>query len=274
MGQDVPLDLARRDGGRHAKSLAGASSHARLRGAAAHRRQRAHADHRRRGADADRAQRDQAQLPVPGTIGARPADRARSSQYRGADRHSVHRSESVARGATKGKNFPRRQEQRVQRHDPELESGGIGGSAAAFAARQGEREQELVRSRRRGNGSRVGSAGARSRPSDAALNDIALDVESEAAFGLLGTAARAAVPYLEQALAENAVVDLVPLAANARKSIDAAIADFRKSADGVRVDAAVTDLRLVDIEFDAKTLRVIAEADGTVKVAVTKLADK
>ena len=40
------------------------------------------------------------------------------------------------------------------------------------------------------------------------------------------------------------------------------------------IDAAVTDLRLVDIEFDAKTLRVIAEADGTVKVAVTKLADK
>src|SRR5215467_974350 len=106
------------------------------------------------------------------------------------------------------------------------------------------------------------------------LNDIALDVESQAAFGLLGTAARAAVPYLEQALAENAVVDLVPLAANARKSIEAAIADFRKSADGVSVDAAVTDLRLVDIEFDAKTLRVIAEADGTVKVAVTKLADK
>ena len=82
------------------------------------------------------------------------------------------------------------------------------------------------------------------------------------------------MPYLEQALAQNAVVDLVPLAANARKSIDAAIADFRKNADGVRVDAAVTDLRLVGIEFDANTLRVIAEADGTVGVAVTKLADK
>jgi hypothetical protein len=103
------------------------------------------------------------------------------------------------------------------------------------------------------------------------LDDIALDVESEAAFGLLGAAARAAVPYLEKALAENAVIDLVPLAANARKSIEAAISDFRKSADGVRVEAAVTDLRLVGIEFDAKTLRVIAEADGTVRVAVTKL---
>src|SRR5712691_6325195 len=103
------------------------------------------------------------------------------------------------------------------------------------------------------------------------LNDVALDVESEAAFGLLGAAARTAVPYLEKSLADNAVVDLVPLTANARKSIEAAIADFRKSADGVRVDAAVTNLRLVGIEFDSKTIRVIAEADGTVKVAVTKL---
>jgi hypothetical protein len=38
----------------------------------------------------------------------------------------------------------------------------------------------------------------------------------------------------------------------------------------VRVDAAVADLRLVGIEFDAKTLRVIAEADGTVRVEVTR----
>ena len=103
------------------------------------------------------------------------------------------------------------------------------------------------------------------------LTDIALDVESEAAFGLLGTAARAAIPYLEAALAESAAVDLNPFAMSARKSIEAAIADFRKSADGVRVDAAVTALRLVGIEFDAKRLRVIAEADGTVRVAVTSL---
>jgi hypothetical protein len=33
-------------------------------------------------------------------------------------------------------------------------------------------------------------------------------------------------------------------------------------------------LRLVGIEFDAKTLRVIAEADGTVRVSVTKLAER
>ena len=103
------------------------------------------------------------------------------------------------------------------------------------------------------------------------LKDIALDVESQAAFGLLGAAARAAVPYLESTLADNAVVDLVPLAANARKSIETAIADFRENADGVRVDADITDLRLVDIAFDAKTLRVIAEANGTANVAISAL---
>ncbi len=40
--------------------------------------------------------------------------------------------------------------------------------------------------------------------------------------------------------------------------------------DGVRVDAAVDRLRLTGIEFDAHTLRVIAEADGAVKVAMTQ----
>jgi hypothetical protein len=103
------------------------------------------------------------------------------------------------------------------------------------------------------------------------LTDTAIDVESEAAFGLLGTAARAAVPYLESALAEHAVIDLKPFAADARKSIEAALADFRMSGDGVRVDTAVTDLRLVGIEFDSHTLRIIAEVDGTTQVAVTAL---
>ena len=41
--------------------------------------------------------------------------------------------------------------------------------------------------------------------------------------------------------------------------------------DGTRVEANVTDLRLLDIAFDAKTLRVIAEAVGSVNVAVDAL---
>ncbi len=103
------------------------------------------------------------------------------------------------------------------------------------------------------------------------LTDTSLAVESEAAFGLLGAAARAAMPYLQDALAQNAVIDLKPFAANARDKIGAALADFRQQSEGVRVDAAVNDLRLVGIEFDSKTLRVFAESNGAVKVAVSQL---
>jgi hypothetical protein len=104
------------------------------------------------------------------------------------------------------------------------------------------------------------------------LTDISLDVDSEAAFGLLSAAARAAIPYLKDTLADHAVIDLKPFAANARNSIEAAIADFRTVAAGVRADVNITDLRLLDIEFDAKTLRVIAEANGTANVAVSSLS--
>jgi hypothetical protein len=103
------------------------------------------------------------------------------------------------------------------------------------------------------------------------LTDISLAVESEAAFGLLGAAARAAMPYLQQALADNAVVDLKPFAADAKAKIGVALADFQQNSAGVRADATVQDLRLIGIEFDSHTLRVIAEADGTAKVAVTEL---
>ena len=71
------------------------------------------------------------------------------------------------------------------------------------------------------------------------LADITLDVKSEAAFGLLGTAARAAIPYLQKALADNAVVDLKPFAASALKSIDASINEFQKPVDGVEIEASV-----------------------------------
>ena len=103
------------------------------------------------------------------------------------------------------------------------------------------------------------------------LTDIALDVQSEEAFGLLSAAARAAIPYLKDALAENARIDLKPFAANARKSIEAALADFRTPQPGVQVDAAITELRLAGIAFDATTLRIVAEAEGSVKVAVSAL---
>jgi hypothetical protein len=103
------------------------------------------------------------------------------------------------------------------------------------------------------------------------LTDTSLAVESDAAFGLLGAAARAAVPYLEKALAEQAVVDLKPFATDALKKIDVALADFEQNKDGVSVNAAVNRLTLTGIAFDSHTLRVIAQADGRAKVTVTQL---
>jgi hypothetical protein len=103
------------------------------------------------------------------------------------------------------------------------------------------------------------------------LTDVSLAVESEAAFGLLGAAARAAMPYLQKAIAEKAVVDLKPFAADAKKKIATALAEFRQNEEGVRVDAAVDDVRLTGIAFDSRTLRVIAEAQGTARASVTQL---
>ncbi len=103
------------------------------------------------------------------------------------------------------------------------------------------------------------------------LTDIQLAVESEAAFGLLGTAARAAMPYLQKALADNAAIDLKPFASNAQKRIGDVIADYQKNEEGVRVAAEITSLKLAGIAFDSKTLRVIAEAEGSINVTVTAL---
>ena len=103
------------------------------------------------------------------------------------------------------------------------------------------------------------------------LTDLTVALESEAAFGLLGAAARAGMPYLQQALADNAMIDLKPFAADAQAKIGVALADFTKDSGGVKIDAAVHDLRLTGIEFDSATLRVIAEAGGTAKVAVSQL---
>ncbi|HKU08001.1 MAG TPA: DUF4403 family protein [Bradyrhizobium sp.] len=103
------------------------------------------------------------------------------------------------------------------------------------------------------------------------LDSIEVAVESEAAFGLLGAAARAAMPHLQRVLAEKAMVDLKPFASNAQKKIADAIADLQKSEDGVRVTAEITSLRLADIAFDSKTLRVIAESEGSINVFISAL---
>ena len=103
------------------------------------------------------------------------------------------------------------------------------------------------------------------------LTDISLAVESEAAFGLLGAAARAAMPYLQKALAEKAVVDLKPFAADAKKKIAVALSDFQQNSEGVQVNAAINEVRLTGIAFDSKTLRVIADAEGNARATVAQL---
>jgi hypothetical protein len=103
------------------------------------------------------------------------------------------------------------------------------------------------------------------------LTDIRLAVESETAFGLLGAAAHAAMPYLQRALAERATIDLKPFASSARERIAEVIADVQKSEGGVRVTAEITDLKLADLAFDSKTVRVIAEATGAMGVEVRTL---
>ena len=104
------------------------------------------------------------------------------------------------------------------------------------------------------------------------LTDVALDVQSQAAFGLLGAAAQAAAPYLQQTLANKAVIDLKPFAADAKKRLAAAVTNFASQTNGASGNVTVTDLRLTGIAYDDKTLRVIANANGAVNVAISSLA--
>jgi hypothetical protein len=103
------------------------------------------------------------------------------------------------------------------------------------------------------------------------LSNIELAVESEAAFGLLGAAARAVMPHLQKTLAEKTTVDLTPFLGDAQKMVASAISDLQKNEDGVRVAAEITSLNLADIAYDSKTLRIIAEATGTINVTITGL---
>jgi Domain of unknown function (DUF4403) len=101
------------------------------------------------------------------------------------------------------------------------------------------------------------------------FTDISLAVESQGA--LLGAAARAAAPYLQQAIAEQAVIDLKPFIADAQKKFAGALVDFKSPTPGTQVDAKVDELRLTGIAFDAHTLRIVAQARGAVSVTVTQL---
>jgi hypothetical protein len=103
------------------------------------------------------------------------------------------------------------------------------------------------------------------------LANVEMGVESEAAFGLLGTAARAVMPHLQKTLTEKTTVDLKPYLGDALKMIASAISDFQKSQDNVRVATEMTNLALADIAYDSTTLRLIAEVSGTINVTVAAL---
>ena len=79
------------------------------------------------------------------------------------------------------------------------------------------------------------------------------------------------MPYLTQALSENAVIDLTPFLTDAKAKIAAAMAEFRQAGNGVTVNTSIDTLRLNGIAFDSNVLRVIAEAEGTARVSVTQL---
>jgi hypothetical protein len=103
------------------------------------------------------------------------------------------------------------------------------------------------------------------------LANVEMGVESEAAFGLLGAAARAVMPRLQKTLAEKATVDLKPYLGDAQKMIAGAISDLQKNQDSVRVATQINDLALADIAYDSTTLRLIAEVSGTINVTVAAL---
>ena len=103
------------------------------------------------------------------------------------------------------------------------------------------------------------------------LANVEMAVESEAAFGLLGAAARAVMPHLQKTLAEKTTVDLKPFLGDAQKMVASAISDLQKNQDSVRVVTDIKNLALADIAYDSKTLRLIAEVSGTINVTVAAL---
>jgi hypothetical protein len=104
--------------------------------------------------------------------------------------------------------------------------------------------------------------------------DMTVDVRSRAAWGLFGAAARLALPYIQEELESNAVIDLKPYVASARSGIEAAVAAFDKQDDGVNASASVTDLRLTDVAFDGTVVRLTVEGEGTAKMEIVKLPDR
>jgi Domain of unknown function (DUF4403) len=66
---------------------------------------------------------------------------------------------------------------------------------------------------------------------------------------------------------------LKPFATNAREKIAEVIAGLQKNDDSVRVQADINSLRLADVAYDARTLRVTAEAQGSIRATISKVPE-
>ena len=254
MGEDVPLDLARRGRGRRAGAVARGAADPRVRRAAAHPAGLGDPDRRRAGRDPHRAERDQAGLPVPGAARSRAAARPGQGHDRGADRRAVHRAQPPDGGAAQGQDLPRRPATRRRRSPCCRQHRRVRRPAADLAPRQGARRP------------RAGSASAPRRPCTSGasrrstaqqqimrLTDITLDVRVGG-----GVRRCSAPPRARRSPICRRRWPTTPWSISSRspptrsKSIEAAIADFQTPADGVEAEAAVTGLRLVGIEFDSR----------------------
>ena len=227
MGQDVPFDLARRGRPRSPRPVARDAPCARLCGAAARHRGLGDPDSRHAGREPHRAERDRAHLPLPGqTLDiVPPMDQGRVSIALPIDIPFTELNRILA-AQIKGMTFPDDPNAAIHVTVNEFERQRLGRPAADLAAGARRRTPKLVRPRRR---RRVHVWG---RP---VLDQQDADAEpcryrdGGGIGGRLRAARRGgpggAARSLQPALAENAVVDLKPLAENARKSIQAAIGD-------------------------------------------------
>ncbi len=276
MGQGLPLDTAagRRRRLDAAAALAGAAS--RTRAIAVQPRVDASAVTVTLGIEAETritSARDQARLPVSRQDRHRPAD-ARRGQHRRADRHAVHRDQQDRGSAVRRPHLSGGRLGPGRRHREARHRRGVGRPAADLAAGATPRRRRAC-SASAARPPCISGAGRcsirRSRRCGSPTSRLA--VESEAAFGLLGAAARAVMPHLQKALAEKA--DGRPQAVRHQCAEEDRRGDRRFPEErGRRAggSAEITSLRLADIAFDSKTLRVIAEAEGTINVSVTQLA--
>ena len=154
--------------------------------------------------------------PFPATISIVPPDPGRC-QHRRADRRAVHRHQQDRRGAVRRPDLSGRRFGLGRCHRQARQRRGIGRPAADLASGQRQGEKSFLGFGGEANVHIWGRPVLDQAQQTLRLTDIELAVESEAAFGLLGAAARAAMPHLQKALAEKATIDLKPFASNAQK---------------------------------------------------------